>query len=243
MLKLYKINETTEIVFSYKKTYPTYSKLIIYNRPYIKTIAGFEPHEQEESLSKNSGNTDPLRKEDNQFLSFQRTKRVITDLTICNDFDSFATFTFKDNRNNLEACRMKMSSWLHSQQKTYGKFNYLIVPEFHKDKKAIHFHALLKDYKGKLYKTNHKIKGRTVYNITSYRKGYTTLVKIDDIDKVSSYIRKYITKDMPLIASRKRYWRSTNLIKPIIEENVNEDLERYEEIYKNSNYTIYKADN
>lgn len=240
MLKTYNLKDTTQLVFSYKKTYPKYTKLILYNRPYVKTIEGFEPHEQKKATASHKKSQDPIQEEDNKHLSLSRTKRKITDLTICNDFDAFATFTFKHNREDINYCKQTMSNWLQSQQKKYGKFNYIIVPEYHKNKKAIHFHALLKNYQGKLTPTKHKIKGRKVYNIKSYRSGFTTLVKIDNIEKVSSYIRKYITKDMPKMESKKRYWRSTGLIQPIVEINTPEEISDYELLYKNSVYRIYK---
>ena len=85
---------------------------------------------------------------------------------------------------------------------------------FHKDG-ALHFHALLSNFNGRLKDSGKKQSGRTVYNMTGYRAGFTTAVPIDhNKGAVSNYIKKYITKDMPLIHGRKRYWISQNLIRP-----------------------------
>lgn len=128
------------------------------------------------------------------------------------------------DRLNPEICKRRMSVWLANQQKKYGQFKYIIVPEWH-ERGGLHFHAMIKGFKGKLKQAeNHRTKkkqfhrGHPIYNITSYRNGYTTMKVIgnsdEDIAKVSNYIRKYITKDMPQFKGRKRYWTSQNLVRP-----------------------------
>jgi hypothetical protein len=190
------------------KIYPDFVKVITYNEPTLQRLPDLEGGEATTLTSKSETSEDSLSR------SIRRTKTTISDLVLCNKFDMFATFTFKKDRQDVEKCKRKMSDWLHSQQKKHGKFKYLIVPEFHKDGKSIHFHALLKNYKGHLKKTNIKQKGRTIYNIKSYRSGFTTLVFIDDHKKVSSYIKKYITKSMPQFTNKQRYWCSTSLNRP-----------------------------
>lgn len=106
----------------------------------------------------------------------------------------------------------------------------MIVPEFHLDGKAIHFHALLKNYPGEIVrainpKTGKKLvkKGRKVYSIPSYNLGLEEVYKIEDTPeshaKVGNYVRKYITKDMPLFKGKHRYWSSNDLSLPTIEDN------------------------
>ena len=104
--------------------------------------------------------------------------------------------------------------WLHRQRSHSPNLKYLIVPEFHKDG-ALHFHALLANFNGRLKDSKKRQNGRIVYNMTGYRARFTTAVPINhNKGAVSNYIKKYITKDMPLIHGRKRYWLSQNLTRP-----------------------------
>lgn len=160
--------------------------------------------------------------------SLMRTKTRITDYTLANEFDLFTTFTFdpeKVDSLNFEYAKSKMTNWLHVQKRKSPDLKYLIVAEQHKSGR-LHFHALLKNFSGDLvlsYQSNGqpRIKnGRYIYNIGNYKWGYSTAVKIDNIEKVSSYIQKYITKDMLKITNKKRYWSSKNLIKPTKTYNV-----------------------
>lgn len=231
--------ETYHSVHSYLKIYPMFSKLIIYKTPIMVKTAGFE-EEQKSCRSKNDSTPDPLA----YFESLRRTKTTISDITLCNDFDMFATFTFKDDRQNILLIKRRMAQWLKNQKAIHGKFSYLIVPEFHKDGKSIHFHALLKNYQGTLVNSGKRINKRTAYNIKSYRLGFSTIVKIDDINKVSSYVRKYITKDMPKLESKKRYWCSTGLIRPLVVENPTIDpytFTDFVETWSKENLTILQA--
>lgn len=202
------------------KIYPSEIKLFQYNKPMLIRKPGLEPQQLRTShitVSRdNVSNIDFAR-------SIRRTRTVISDIVVCNDFEFFTTFTFKNDRQDMDKCRARMQKWLSNQKALHGNFQYLIVPEFHKDKKSLHFHALIKNYKGKLVDSGKTHKGRKIYNIASYRLGFSTAVPIDHSGKVSSYIRKYITKDMPTFANKKRYWCSTGLVRPHLEYNHNID--------------------
>ena len=119
-----------------------------------------------------------------------------------------------------------MANWLRNQRKKLGKFDYLIVSEFHKDGKALHFHALMGNYKGKLIPSGKTTKGRPTYYFPDYTLGFNSVVKIDNIEKVSSYVRKYITKDMPQFPGQHRFWSSTGLKRPQLIDNPNISLMR-----------------
>jgi hypothetical protein len=227
-----------EIVKAYAKIYPKFKRLYIYDSEIKQRIRGFEeinPRTARASLS-----VQPMQTID----SLRRTKTTISDIIQCNQFDSLGTFTFAKDRQNITKCKTKMSKWLKNQQKIHGKFEYIIIPEFHKDQKSIHFHALLKNYTGNLTKTKIKQKNRIIYNIKSYKSGYSTLVKIDNIDKVSTYVKKYITKEMPQFNGKKRYWSSQNLTRPI--KITNPEITKTEhktkrEIHTFKNLTIYEV--
>jgi len=153
------------------------------------------------------------------------------------------------DRYNIDLAKKFVSQWHKNKKKKYPNFEYLIIPEFHKKckdcvqnkipncthtdrPKAIHFHALYKGYTGFLtpainnnqysryYKQNLIRKGRQVFNLQEFKKyGYTDVEKIEEKAAVASYIRKYITKDMPTTLNKKRYWASRGLDLPQIEEN------------------------
>jgi hypothetical protein len=208
--------------------YPNFVRVYIPKNPYSKLMQGME-YRQPNNRTKIGSR---ISLEDNIERAVRRTRRRINDYLLCNDFDLFTTFTFdpsKVNRHDPNACKTKMSDWLKNQQKIWGKFRYLIVPEFHKDKTSLHFHALLGNYAGHLKNSNIKHNGRTVYNITSYRSGFSTAVKIDNKEKVASYVQKYITKDMPTFFGKNRYWVSKGLKLPLTIENSLSDEWDYQE--------------
>ncbi len=223
-------------IYSYAKIYPQLTRLFIYDTPLTVRTTGFEERDRKLKGPINKNPSSPIE-------SMRRTKTTIADLTLCNQFDLFATFTFSKDRQNVELLKKRMSTWLKNQKKIHGKFQYLIVPEYHKDGKSIHFHALLKNYNGNLIKAKTKHKNRNVYNITSYNSGFSTAKKIDNHNKVSSYIRKYITKEMPKFEGKKRYWLSTGLIRPYKIPNpiyTKEDLKQFDLKYSFENVSVYE---
>lgn len=167
--------------------------------------------------------------------SVQRTKSLISDIVLANDFDLFCTFTLstkKIDRYNINLAKQKIRKWLnHCNDSTRTNYSpnlkYLVIPELHHDG-AIHFHVLLKNYLGQLKQTDKKTSyGSDIYNISNWRYGWSTCSKINsqnkqNILKVSSYIKKYITKDMILLGNKNRYFCSQNLNRPI--KNYNVDL-------------------
>lgn len=120
-----------------------------------------------------------------------------------------------------------MSNWLKNQTKRNGKFQYVVVPEFYKDGKSLHFHALLSGYGGKIKESRNangyliKKRGEQIYELSGYTLGFTNLQKIKQNSKIKTafYIIKYISKDMPIFENKNRYWVSKNLKKPVREYN------------------------
>lgn len=158
--------------------------------------------------------------------SIMRTRSVLSDLCLCNNFEWFVTLTFSPHkvkyRDNLVMCKSALTSWLNHQRYNHSpNMKYLAVPELHKDG-AVHFHLLMSDFNGAMRASGVKNKnGRDIYNISYWNRdyGFSTAVKIDNIEAVSAYIRKYITKDMVLIPGQKRYFCSNNLTRPIRYQN------------------------
>lgn len=153
--------------------------------------------------------------------SVRRTKEIVQDLCLCNNFEWFVTFTFnpkKINRYNYYSCSSAMRRWFsHQRERSLDRgvvLKYLVIPEQHKDG-AWHFHALISGYTGQLHDTGKKTQNlRPIYNVTSFRSGFTTAVPIDSKEGVSSYITKYITKAFVKTFNKRRFYCSKNLNRP-----------------------------
>lgn len=207
------------VVSNLTKVYPDMIKVVIYREPKFFIT--------EHNLRKREL-TDP----DNfkpKISSLNRTKTLIRDIVLCNDFEYFCTFTFdpkKVDSFNLFACRAKMATWLHHQRDlstAQGReFKYLIVPEQHKSGRW-HFHALISGYTSTLKRTKVVTRSmRPIYNITSFRSGFTTCTPIDSKEGVSNYVAKYITKEFIRVFNKKRFMCSKNLTRPqrIVNSNI-----------------------
>lgn len=163
--------------------------------------------------------------------SMNRTKNSIWQIALSNKWEYFVTFTFNPKivkSDDYEECVFYMSQWLkNAKYRCSPDMKYLIVPEYHKDKRKFHFHALMSNIQGITlvdsgYRTNNKI----IYNIANYHLGYTTAIPVDsDKDgqnKTCGYMLKYITKDLVnLSQGKKRYWYSVkNCEKPVIDDYI-----------------------
>lgn len=167
--------------------------------------------------------------------SYKRTKSVIFDLVMSNEWDYFVTFTFNQevvDRFDYDDCSSKMKNWLNNVRKLFcPDVKYIIVPERHKNG-AWHFHGLFSQLgRLKFYDSGHTDKkNRVIYNLYNYKFGFTTATKIDDNLATCFYILKYISKDMcGLLMNKKRYWCSRNLQRPkVTRNNVKCTLEEFE---------------
>ena len=192
------------------KDYPTMSKIIIYKEP-----SSFFSCEYHGTRRKSDQITNDFQA---ATRSLTRTKTMIKDICACNSFDLFCTFTFdpkKVDRYNIAGCCGIMTRWLFRQRDNHSpELKYLVIPELHKDG-AIHFHALLANYNGSLKDSKIVQNGRKVYNLTRYRFGFSTAVKIDSMPAVANYVTKYVTKDMLKVFNKHRYFVSRNIRRPI----------------------------
>ncbi len=167
-------------------------------------------------------------------VSIKRTKKKVYDYAKSNEWQWFVTFTFspdKVNRYDYDECTKYLSKWFNNLKRSSPALSYLVVPEQHKDG-AYHFHGLfsginerqivwtgkyvvkrVRGLRSKFVRTKEKI-----YKIGSYKLGWMTATRVREMEKVTSYITKYITKDMLNgLHGRKRYWCSRNLVLPLEE--------------------------
>lgn len=199
------------LIFNTVKEYPTMIKVIVYLEPF--KAGGSSGKKKRVNKRKQAKALEE---------SIIRTKTTVRDICLCNEFDLFCTFTFDPKRYNcksMEFCKIYMNNWTHNAKSRHSpNLKYLIVPEKHKSG-AIHFHALIKGYEGRLKDSKHTSNGRTVYNIPHWHFGFSTAVKIDNQEAVACYVSKYITKDMLTFSGNKRYYCSQNLLRPIVRQN------------------------
>ena len=189
-------------------------------------------------------------------INLLRRRTNISDLAYANacvkPWEYFVTLTFDDNfvENSYshEKVTKYLSNWLHYQKKKNPSMRYLIVPELHKSGR-IHFHGVFSDVKNWRLspavnsKTGEYIyqNGSQVFNLDNYKLGFTTVSKVKNIEAVSHYISKYITKELLNLKHKKNVWHSKNLIKPKTTYHLvkKEDINSYIE---NNNYNIdYEA--
>lgn len=162
--------------------------------------------------------------------SIRRARRRLFDLVSCNpDCNMMVTLTLNGEdfpRDDWDAIIPKLSTWLDNATRRRG-MKYILVPEYHKDGKSIHFHGFINESAltlarainpntGKPIKQN----GRAVYNVTNWKYGFTTAVRVgsSDLDQTSSakYVLKYITKHSDKIGGR-FYLHGGALLEPTYE--------------------------
>lgn len=150
--------------------------------------------------------------------SISRTKRVILELALSNDWDFFITMTLNENkadRFDLEAWHKKFREWLKYRRKEYGlNVSYLLVPEQHGDG-AWHAHGLIRGislldlvpfsgmdkagYRSKDGKRlPKKLRESDYLNWRDYERsfGFCSLGPLRSQEAASFYVTKYITKDL-----------------------------------------------
>lgn len=164
------------------------------------------------------------------YSSITRTKSRIYYLSRSNVWDWFITLTFNSEKVDsfdYDNCVKKLSSWLCSVRRLCPGVKYIMVPEQHKSGR-FHFHGLFAGCDGlKFTDSGHKAAGEIIYNVGSYKLGWSTATRVRENKRVVKYLCKYITKELcQVTSSRKRYWASRNLDEAEIEEYLLEGTER-----------------
>lgn len=155
-----------------------------------------------------------------------RSYKRVFDYSMCNEgvFDLFITMTCdgaKVDRYNIDKVYWdKLRHFLDNRVQRKG-LKYIIVPELHKDG-AVHFHGLINSSAVQLKDSGRRIRkrglsyGKHIYNITDWKVGFTTAVKLSgDHENVAKYITKYITKQTSggMIGGR-YYYHGGKLLQP-----------------------------
>lgn len=144
---------------------------------------------------------DEERGEASTLRALNRAKKRAFDLIACNnECNLFVTLTLdcaKISRTEWGEIVAKLNTWLDNRVRRNG-LRYVLVPEYHKDGKSIHFHGVMNEGALELVNSGKMSKGRTIYNIQNWGYGFSTAKRIgkssDDHIAVTKYIFKYMTK-------------------------------------------------
>lgn len=135
--------------------------------------------------------------------SFSRARRVVLEKALCNPWEWFCTLTIDPkyyDRYDLPLFYKQFSQWLRDQRKCGGRFQYLLVPEKHKNG-AWHLHGLFYDVPG-LVRFSDGVPQRLIdggfYDWPDYRKkfGFCSFGRIRSPTRSAFYVSKYITKEL-----------------------------------------------
>jgi hypothetical protein len=210
---------------------------------------GFELHDPEERQHVKRARSD-TPDDDSRRKSFSRAKNNLFDLLMSNsDIGYFVTLTFdeqKIDRYDYTAVVRKLGQWLDNNVRRKN-LRYILVPEFHKDG-AVHFHGFINcdvldlceavnPYTGKLIKH----RGKRVFNISSYKLGYSTAIPIkpDEIDATRKYVFKYITKTGGEKVGGRYYLSGGDLLRPVWRiADIDFRIEFDEQKYNTSSHTL-----
>ena len=147
--------------------------------------------------------------------SISRTKNRIFELAMCNEFTMFCTLTQDENkvrdRYDLDTFRKDFAHFVRNLNRSRDvPIKYLMIPEQHKDG-AWHIHGFFSGLEVGTDLTSFTLEdripyrlrkmienGETVYNWPKYAKkyGFFTATAIKSKVAASSYITKYVTKDV-----------------------------------------------
>lgn len=167
--------------------------------------------------------------------SIKRSRDKVFDIARLNQFEYFVTITFAGSEyefENPEFVIKKVRNYLQNKvqrtKNTDKPFKYLLIPEKHK-RGGIHCHALVSNIDlidsgtrlvygyskpvklDTVAKRNLKEKA-VVYNIPSWKYGFSTAIKIDSSNAFAFYITKYIVKGNKKIFGQ-YYWSSRNCVR------------------------------
>ena len=186
-----------------------------------------------------SGDIETAKAKASQAASLRATKANVRELVACNKWQYFVTITFsseKWDRDDLQAiqyaikeCARKWRNMQVNKERPYKDFRYLFIPEYHQ-KGGVHLHGLVSLIPGKYLvpytmddvnsekrlprEIVEKVKaGDEIYHCSYFDEvyGYNVIEPVRSPARLSSYITKYLTKDLGRVPAKTRVWRSRGL--------------------------------
>ena len=130
--------------------------------------------------------------------NLSRAKNTIFNIVNYNKFEFFYTQTINSvfSRSDLNLLISKFRNYTKYLRKQYNaNFYYLIIPEYHQDKKNWHLHGLLSS----AYGLDSYINDNGYLSVATLDKiGFNSISKIKNYTAWCKYITKYITKNIAL---------------------------------------------
>lgn len=178
-----------------------------------------------------------------------KTKEKIYDIANSNEFNYFITLTYsseKCDRFSFEETSKKVRKFMNNyKNKNDDKLKYLLVHECHKNG-AYHYHGLvyLSDESKLVDSTKRDNKKRIIYNWQSWKNGFSTVTKIDNLEACRNYVLKYIEKDLDkdYVKGQRRFYYSKNCSKPVKENTIDYDVTGLELLYESQFSIGYQKD-
>jgi hypothetical protein len=199
------------------KEYPDGTKkAYVYKEPYPKDELLREKKLISSSYFEKDDESIEQDKLHSEHMNMVRTRNQIKDYVLSNDFNMFWTLTFDTDRETDQICFNKLSNWLKYMKTKFGLFEYIFIPERHKDG-CLHFHGVTGRFKGSMVDSGVRYKGVKIYNCNDWNYGFSTVSMVRSKKKTSSYITKYIIKSLSqdiVGKGKKKYWSSRGLRKP-----------------------------
>lgn len=168
--------------------------------------------------------------------SMKRAVDKAFEIGLANDFHYFITLTLdKDiiDRYDKKVIYPKLRNWLKNRVQR-NNMNYILFPEYHKQKngeteRAIHFHALVNAENLDLVDSGKKTEaGQTIYNLSDWKYGFSTVIELDGRTAIVRYVTKYITKGNEKILGRFYLSGGKSLKREVPNEYLNVDYRSFE---------------
>jgi len=154
------------------------------------------------------------KRRDNAQRSGVAFRRVVCSNLTANENPLLITLTHKDNQTDLSESNRLFKLFIQRCRIKYGRaFRYIAVPEFQR-RGAVHYHALFWGLPTELYYRERET--RELANI--WGNGYTDIILTDGNQKLSSYLAKYMIKNLEDLRlwNQKVYFCSRNIKRPIV---------------------------
>ena len=127
--------------------------------------------------------------------SLKRARDKVYEICKANEFEYFITFTLdrsKIDRYDPKEILKKLNVWL-SNGVSRKAFQYVLLPEYHKDK-AIHFHGMFNGDLALVDSGKVTESGQPIYNADAWSYGFSTVIRFYGTkERCINYVLKYRT--------------------------------------------------
>lgn len=127
---------------------------------------------------------------------FSRARRRVFDLLCSNiDLNMFVTVTVDFGAVGYAETVRRLGVWLDNQVRRKG-LKYILVPEYDDDMRRIHFHGVVNEGSLTLVNSGYRRGRKVIYNVTSWKQGFTTAVRIGKRDQDWQYVARHVVDYM-----------------------------------------------